>query len=84
MTLTAPYLHNGLFENLQEVVEFYNTRDVDSKWPAPEVADNANKDELGDLGLSNQEVEAIVAFLETLTDGYDVDKNNKPQQQLDN
>lgn len=39
-------------------------------WPAPEVADNMNTDELGDLGLSYEDELAIVAFLETLSDGY--------------
>ena len=39
-------------------------------WPAPEVADNINKDELGKLGLSSMQEDAIVAFLMTLTDGY--------------
>jgi hypothetical protein len=29
-----------------------------------------NHEELGDLGLTNAEVDTIVAFLETLTDGY--------------
>ena len=39
-------------------------------WPAPEVADNVNSRELGSLGLSPAEEEAIVAFLKTLTDGF--------------
>ena len=39
-------------------------------WPAPEVAENVNTDELGDLGLTEEEELAIVAFMETLTDGY--------------
>jgi hypothetical protein len=39
-------------------------------WPAPEVAANVNTDELGDLGLSNAEEAALVAFLKTLSDGY--------------
>ena len=39
-------------------------------WPAPEVAENVNMDELGDLGLTEEEEEAIVAFLKTLSDGY--------------
>ena len=39
-------------------------------WPAPEVADNVNTDELGDLGLTAEEEAAIVAFLKTLSDGY--------------
>jgi len=48
---TAPYLHNGIFKNLRQVVVFYNTRDV-GPWPPPEVRMNVNHDELGDLGLS--------------------------------
>jgi hypothetical protein len=39
-------------------------------WPAPEVADNLNTTELGDLGLSGAEEDAIVAFLRTLSDGF--------------
>lgn len=66
---TKAYMHNGVFKSLEEVVHFYNTRDVES-WPAPEVAANVNVDELGDLGLSAYEEAAIVAFLKTLSDGY--------------
>ena len=39
-------------------------------WPAPEVAANLNTAELGDLGLTKAEEDAIVAFLKTLDDGY--------------
>ena len=39
-------------------------------WPAPEVAENVNTGELGDLSLSAEEEAAIVAFLKTLSDGY--------------
>ncbi len=49
---------------------FYNTRDV-GPWPPPEFPTNINRDELGDLGLSEQEVDDIFAFLHTLTDGYE-------------
>jgi len=38
-------------------------------WPAPEVADNVNNVELGDLGLSIDDEKAIVAFMMTLSDG---------------
>ena len=69
VAITAPYLHNGVFKTLYQVVAFYNTRDV-APWPEPEIAANLNRDEMGDLGLTNQEVEDIVAFLETLTDGW--------------
>ncbi len=66
---TTPYLHNGIFKNLRQVVVFYNTRDI-GPWAPPEVRTNVNREELGDLGLTEQEVDDIVAFLQTLTDGY--------------
>jgi cytochrome c peroxidase len=61
--------HNGFFKSLEEIVHFYNTRDVET-WPAPEVPENVNTDELGNLGLTADEEAAIVAFMKTLTDGY--------------
>lgn len=63
------YGHNGYFKSLKEIVHFYNTRDTEP-WPAPEVAMNINTDELGNLGLTDQEEDDIVAFMKTLTDGY--------------
>ncbi|UCE01569.1 MAG: T9SS type A sorting domain-containing protein [Candidatus Latescibacterota bacterium] len=63
------YMHNGVFTSLKQVVDFYNTRDV-AKWPEPEVPINVNTDELGDLGLTKKEVNAIVAFMGTLSDGW--------------
>lgn len=69
VALTPPYMHNGVFKTLFQVVSFYNSRDV-LPWPEPEVAENVNYDEMGDLGLSTQEMEDIVAFLHTLTDGW--------------
>jgi len=63
------YMHNGVFKSLHEVVDFYNTRDLGG-WPPPEYPGNVNTEELGDLGLSDQDVDDIVAFLMTLTDGY--------------
>jgi cytochrome c peroxidase len=70
---TAPYFHNGVFKTLREVVNFYNTRDTDSKWGEPEVAENVNSGELGNLKLTDKEVDNIVAFLKTLSDGYNPD-----------
>jgi cytochrome c peroxidase len=63
------YMHNGVFKSLKEVVHFYNTRDVED-WPPPEVAENVNTDELGDLGLTDMEEDLIVLFMATLSDGY--------------
>jgi cytochrome c peroxidase len=79
------YMHNGYFKTLEGVVHFYNTRDVKPVcseplpeheamargcWPAAEVADNVNTEELGNLGLTPAEEAAIVAFMQTLSDGY--------------
>jgi cytochrome c peroxidase len=63
------YTHNGFFKSLEELVHFYNTRDVET-WPQPEVPMNVNTSELGNLGLTLEEEAAVVAFLKTLSDGY--------------
>lgn len=83
IALTAPYGHNGVLKTLEQVVHFYNTRDTlkvisdnqpaefaKTGWPMPEIAENVNREELGDLKLSSTEEQAIVAFLKTLTDDY--------------
>lgn len=74
--------HNGYFTSLKEIVHFYNTRDVLPRcasgesgdgttcWPAPESADNMNTSRVGRLGLSDADEDALVAFMQTLTDGY--------------
>jgi hypothetical protein len=63
------YMHNGSLKSLKEVVHFYNTRDTEA-WPAPEELENVNHDELGNLGLTSAEEDAVVAFLKTLSDGF--------------
>jgi cytochrome c peroxidase len=80
------YMHNGYLLSLKEVVHFYNTRDVYEKpvlsghcpagtvekvtcWPMPEDPNNENMT-IGKLGLSDAEENELVAFLETLTDGF--------------
>jgi cytochrome c peroxidase len=60
-------MHNGVFNTLTEVVDFYNRRDVDGV--IPEV--NQNVDDLnnmGNLNLTTGEVQDLVAFMETLSD----------------
>ena len=70
------YSHNGYFKSLKEIVHFYNTRDLPGAgwngvpWPPPEEPLNMNTVEMGNLGLTDAEEDAIVAFLQTLTDGY--------------
>jgi cytochrome c peroxidase len=67
--LVRAYMHNGYFKSLKDIVHFYNTRDkAGAKWPAPEVAANINREELGNLGLTESEENAIVDFMKTLSD----------------
>jgi len=83
IAITPPYGHNGVFESLEQITHFYNTRDTLGRvannlspgfgvagWPEPEIEQNVNADELGDLGLTAAEERALVAFMKTLTDGY--------------
>lgn len=68
---SAPYGHNGYFPTLSDIVNFYNTRDVEgSAWDsiAPDVVENVNTTELGDLGLTAKEEMWLVSFLQTLND----------------
>lgn len=69
IALTPPYGHNGYFATLEEIVRFYNTAG-DGTWPDPEVLDNVNRIELGNLGLTPQEEADLVAFLMTLSNDY--------------
>ncbi len=61
------YGHNGFFKSLKDIVHFYNTRDV-MLWPAPEYAETVNTEELGDLGLTDAEEDALVVFMQALSD----------------
>ncbi len=68
IALTAPYGHNGYFPTLKDMVSFKNSRDVDG-WDVPEVTDNVNTDDnMGNLGLTDPEINNIVSFLMALTD----------------
>ncbi len=73
---TKAYMHNGVFKSLNEVVHFYNTRDTGT-WPAPEVSQNVNTDKMGNLKLTREEENAIVAFMKTLSDGYVIKPGDK-------
>ena len=81
--LTAPYAHNGIFIRIKDITHFYNTRDLlascdDVKkpkpgkncWDASEVPETVNADELGNLGLSDKDEDALVEFMKTLSDGW--------------
>lgn len=69
LSRTAPYGHNGFFPTIYDIVNFYNTRDVpDAGWPDPEVLETVNRDELGNLGLTLEQEQKLVLFMETLND----------------
>ena len=56
--LTAPYMHNGVFKNLEEVLDFYNRGGGD---------DPLKSEELFPLHLTDQEQKDVVTFLKALT-----------------
>tara|TARA_B100001167_G_scaffold182867_1_gene140987 strand:+ start:3586 stop:4641 length:1056 start_codon:yes stop_codon:yes gene_type:complete len=64
VAVTAPYMHDGRFGSLQSVLNFYNSGVQDSETLDPILKQN------GKLGvtLSPEEQEALIAFLNTLTD----------------
>ncbi|ARC88805.1 cytochrome-c peroxidase [Rhodovulum sp. MB263] len=80
VAVTGPYMHNGVFENLRTVILFYNkynskaaARQIDPEtgapWAAPEVPDTLSMDKLTTgPALDDERIDALVAFLETLTD----------------
>ncbi|MFK0386047.1 cytochrome-c peroxidase [Agrobacterium sp. NPDC090273] len=80
VAVTAPYMHNGVFKDLRTAVLFYvkykskkPSRQINpetgEKWDAPEVPDNIAMEELTSApALDDKRVDAIVAFLKTLTD----------------
>lgn len=63
VAVTAPYMHNGMFKTLREVIDFYNE-------PTRFVQGALNTDTLlaKPLGLNEQEIDDLIAFLEALTD----------------
>lgn len=62
VAVTAPYMHNGMFATLEEVVAYYND-------PDKVVPDAINRDpDIKPLGLTSQEKSQLVAFLHSLTD----------------
>jgi len=80
VAVTGPYMHNGVFKDLRTVVQFYNKYNSKSAklqinpetgrpFAAPEVKDNLSLEEL-ETGpvLDDQRIDALVAFMKTLTD----------------
>ncbi|MEZ4932550.1 MAG: cytochrome c peroxidase [Saprospiraceae bacterium] len=62
--LTSPYMHDGRFKSIEEVMEHYRSGVKPSNSLAIELNNN------GQLGipLTDEEIEKLILFLETLTD----------------
>ncbi len=61
---TAPYMHNGAFNTLEEVMEFYNHGGALGKgldWPQQTLASDS-------LNLSKNEINDVIAFMKSLAD----------------
>lgn len=80
IAVTGPYMHNGVFQDLRTVVLFYdkyNSRsakrqvnpETGEQWGTPEVVENISLKELeSGPALKEKRVDALVAFMKTLTD----------------
>lgn len=64
VALTAPYMHDGRFQNLESVVDHYSTGVQRSPTLDPNLAKHPN----GGVPMSAEDKQALVAFLRTLTD----------------
>lgn len=64
--LTAPYMHDGRFTTLEQVIEHYSTGVKDHPNLSPQLRLPNGKVRLGNFTV--QEKTALVAFLKTLTD----------------
>ncbi|MYM54353.1 methylamine utilization protein MauG [Rhodobacteraceae bacterium GS-10] len=80
VAVTGPYMHNGVFADLRTVVLFYNKYNSKSakrqinpetgqQWAVPEVDGTLSMEQLTHgPALEDERIDALVAFLKTLTD----------------
>lgn len=74
LNLTAPYMHNGLHNTLEEVMEFYEEiAEGDDDQRNINVSENQLDEEMQDLDLDEDQIDEILAFLNALNDD-DFDK----------
>ncbi|MFT5124954.1 MAG: cytochrome c peroxidase [Verrucomicrobiales bacterium] len=69
VALTAPYMHNGSIATLREVLEFYNQRDLEpERWGPTDYPETVNHADMGNLELSDQQLDDLLALMEAFTD----------------
>ncbi len=68
IALTAPYMHDGRFATLEEVLDHYNEHIVPSATLDPLIQNASNEVGADSLALTEDEKEKIILFLHMLTD----------------
>lgn len=68
IALTAPYMHDGRFRSLEEVLDHYSDHIHNSASLSPVLRNTSNEAGGSSLRLSKQEQKDIIAFLHLLTD----------------
>ena len=77
VAVTGPYMHNGVFRDLRTVIAFYDqynnpdraeNPETGEPWAEAEVSATINLEDLQAKKLSERKIDALIAFLETLTD----------------
>ncbi len=68
IALTAPYMHDGRFATLEEVLDHYNEHIQQSQTLDPLIIEASNKVNGTSLELTQEEKEAVIAFLKLLSD----------------
>ena len=64
---TAPYMHDGRYQTLEQVINFYSDS-VNQQSPNIDPVMLKSNRQNGSLNLSDEEKEALIAFLNTLND----------------
>ncbi len=76
---TAPYMHNGYFYTLEEVIDFYDRGGVDEEGNSTSFPENKSP-LIKPLGLSDEEKEDLLAFLEAFSgDEIEIEKPELPE-----
>lgn len=77
IAVTAPYMHNGAFNDLKTVIKFYDkynnpksniNPETNKPWAKAEVETTINKKDLKMKKLTDAKIDALLAFMKTLTD----------------
>jgi cytochrome c peroxidase len=68
IALTAPYMHDGRFQTLEEVLDHYNEHIKNSPTLDPLIIEASNEPAGRSLLLTEQEKKDVIAFLRLLTD----------------